>query len=113
MSTAQSLYKKLIISKDSKHHLILADLFLLVFGRKLSPNEWGLFRKILRIYGSETMYWALLSSAQATGPNPLAYVFGVCKGIVREGITKTDDTMLEINTAKCLNELKRIREELI
>ena len=112
MYTAQDIYKRLIASEESSHHLILAGLFELVFNRKLRKNEWGMLRKIIRIYGSETVYWAILSSAQATGPTPLAYVFGVCKGMTKEAVAPATNIIMDARTQKRLSELRRIREDL-
>ena len=111
-NTAQDFYKKLTSSENTTHHLILAGLFELVFGRKLKRNEWGMLRKLIRIHGSEMVYWAILSSAQATGSTPLAYVFGVCKGMTREAVAPATNIIMDARTQRRLSELKRIREEL-
>jgi len=111
MDTAQGIYKRLINTETKTHYLILANLFELVFGRKLKNTEWGFLRKLIRIYGSEMVYWAILSSARAAGDTPLVYVASVCKGMLREAVTPTLDTTLETDTKKCLAELKKIKEE--
>ena len=113
MYTAQDIYKKLISAEETTHHLVLAGLFELIFNRKLKRNEWGMLRKIIRIHGSERVYWAMLSSAQASGPTPLAYVFGVCKGMTKEAVAPATDDMLKVRTQQRLNELRQIREELV
>jgi len=112
MKTAQDFYKQLISTEEVSHHLVLAGLFELVFGRKLQRNEWGVLRKLIRIYGSDMVYWAILSSAQATGPTPLAYVFGVCKGMMKEAVTPDITIIMDAETRRRLSELRRIREEL-
>jgi len=112
VTTAQDIYKKLISTEETSHHLVLAGLFELVFGRKLQRNEWGMLRKLIRIYGSEMVYWALLASAQANGSTPLPYVMKVCNGMMEEAVAPATDDMLEARTQKRLNELKKIKEEL-
>ena len=112
MYTAQDIYEKLVASEESSHHLVLAGLFELVFVRKLKRNEWGMLRKLIRIYGSETVYWAILASAQAIGPTPLAYVFGVCKGMMKDEVATDITVIMDADTQKRLNELRKIREEL-
>jgi len=113
MYTAQDIYEKLVAADSTTHHLVLAGLFELVFNRKLKRNEWGMLRKIIRIYGSEVVYWAILASAQATGPTPLAYVFGVCKGMMKELVAPATTVIMDARTQKRLSELRKIREELV
>jgi len=112
MNTAHEIYKHLGRAEKTTHHLVLASLFELVFGRKLRRNEWGFLRKLIRIYGSEMVYWALLASAQANGPTPLAYVMGVCRGMMKEAATTNITVIVDTRTQKRLNELRKIREEL-
>jgi len=112
MKTAQDFYKQLISAEATTHHLVLAGLFEVIFNRRVQRNEWGLLRKLIRIYGSEMVYWAMLSSAQATGPTPLAYVMGVCKGMMKEAVVSEITVIMDADTQKRLRELRRIREEL-
>lgn len=112
MKTAQDFYKQLISADVTTHHLVLAGLFEIVFNRRLQRNEWGMLRKLIRIYGSEIVYWAILASVNAKGPTPLSYVFGTCKNMLKEAIAPETNDMLEAETQKYLNELKQILEEI-
>jgi hypothetical protein len=72
-----------------------------------------MLRKLIRIHGSEMVYWAILASAQATGPTPLAYVFGVCKGMTKEAVAPATNIIMDARTQRRLNELRKIRDDLI
>lgn len=111
--TAQEIHKKLESSKEDTHHLVLSALFNLVFGRKLRSNEWGFFRKLLRIYGSEILYWALLASANINSDTtPLVYVSKVCSGMLRESVSvPAGDTCTEDEALRILAELQKEQDE--
>lgn len=82
---AQKIYIKLQESEESSHHLPLSTLFKSVFGRKLRTTEWGHFRKLINLYGSEIVYWALLASSNIdSSGKPLLYVTKVCVGMLKE-----------------------------
>ena len=112
MKTAQDFYRQLISADATTHHLVLAGLFEIVFNRGLQRNEWGMLRKLIRIYGSEIVYWAVLDSAQSTGPTPLAYVMGVCKGMMKEAVAPEMAVIMDARTQQRLNELRKIQEDL-
>lgn len=81
----QQIYKDLLKADKKTEHLILSRLFRRVFGRALRTTEWGHFRKLINLYGAETVYWAVLNSMNidASG-KPLAYVTKVCIGLLQE-----------------------------
>jgi len=68
-------------------HLILARVFSEIFGRKLRNEEWGWLRRLIKLYGSETVFWALLSSVGISNTNkPLAYVSKICINWLADGV---------------------------
>lgn len=82
---AQELYEQLENTKDDKKHLVLAKVFRTVFNRDLKSKEWGFLRRLQKIYGSDTVFWALLSSFHIdSSGQPLKYVTAVCKGMAKE-----------------------------
>jgi len=104
--TVQDVLQKLMNSEASTHHLVLAGLFSMVFSRKLRTTEWGHLRKLINLYGSETVYWALLNSSHidASG-KPLAYVSKVCIGMIRD---RANDTR-QIDSLRALT-IETLRE---
>jgi len=87
MSRVTDLYEELHNCTEGKEYLTLAKLFSCVFGRKIQRNEWGLLRKLITLYGSELMYWAMLKSAHLTNTsNPLIYVSRVCSNSLAEEV---------------------------
>jgi len=84
---AQEIYKRLLKADKKTYHLILAELFQMVFGRKVKTSEWGFLRKLINLYGAEPVYWALLkSSAIDSSGNPLLYVRGVCVNTLQQQV---------------------------
>lgn len=103
----QQIYKDLLKAGKKTEHLILARLFREAFGRPLRTTEWGHFRKLINLYGAETVYWAVLSSMNidASG-KPLAYVSKVCIGILRE---EAKQSKINISYAATLALLRSIK----
>jgi len=83
--TVQDILQQLTNSEAATHHLVIANLFNMVFGRRVRTTEWGHLRKLINMYGAETVYWAMLNSSHidATG-KPLIYVSRVCTGMVKD-----------------------------
>ena len=105
--SAQEIYTRLLVSGNGEH-LILAELFKLVFNRNLKPTEWGFLRKLIKLYGAELVYWSMLNSAGISNTdNPLPYVMKVCVGTLkRETIfTGSDKASLSRQTQALLNEM--------
>jgi len=105
--TVQDIYTRLMESEEGSYHLVLANLFNMVFGRKVRPTEWGHLRKLINLYGPETVYWAMLSSShiEATG-KPLVYVSRVCIGMVKDRANETSHTdKLRADTIRLIREL--------
>lgn len=105
---AQEIYSRILTTDEKSHHLHLASLFKLVFNRDLKVIEWGHLRKLIRIYGSEVVYWALLGSSNIrdTGA-PLSYVSKVCTGVLKDDAEPSSDTsVLEKETELLLDSIK-------
>ena len=105
---AQEIYNRILTTDEKSHHLHLAGLFKLVFNRNLKTSEWGFLRKLIRIYGSEVVYWGLLGSSNIrdTG-NPLAYVSKVCAGVLKNQTEPSIDvSVLERETNVLLDSVK-------
>lgn len=105
--SAQEIYTRLLVSGSGKH-LILAELFKLVFNRALKPTEWGFLRKLIKLYGAELVYWSILNSANISNThNPLAYVMKVCIGTLKREIVSvsSDKKSLSRQTQNLLNEM--------
>jgi len=81
----QELYVKLTNTAAESQHLVLSDVFKMTFNRSLRASEWGFLRKLMRLYGAGTVFWALIKSSniQDRG-NPLVYVSRVCIGMLEE-----------------------------
>lgn len=90
----QKLYKELLETEEKSRYLILSKVFLHVFGRKVRRNEWGFLRKLIKMYGSEVVFWSMVSSfsIDASG-TPLKYVATVCRNIVKEDLETSAQPM--------------------
>lgn len=102
---AQVIYKELMVAPETTHHLVLAKLFSLVFGRRVRSKEWGHLRKLINIYGAEVVYWAILNSAKIDGSGaPLVYVSKVCTGLLQNE-TKESKSELSLKTPALVQEM--------
>jgi len=109
MSSAHEIYARLLNSSDGNVHLVLAELFRLVYNRGVRKSEWGSLRKLIRIYGAEVVYWATLHSANANSSgNVFSYISKVCIGILNEKSEKsvTVDCRLEEDTKSLLKSFR-------
>ncbi len=79
------LYSKLKKAESGSRYLVLAKVFETVFGRKLHQSEWGFLRRLIKLYGAETVFWALISSFSIDSKGtPLKYVATVCRNTAQE-----------------------------
>jgi len=111
----KELYNELKTVDPKSHHLILAKLFTLVFGRELRVKEWPFFRKIIRIFGSETVFWAIINSARASG-TVLPYIYKVCMGETKSIVEDREsyDSRMELNTRRVIDTNKNfVRPNLL
>lgn len=84
---AQKLYKQLIETEEKSRYLVLAKVFKEVFGRKIRRNEWGFLRKLVNLYGSESVFWGIMSSINISSEGtPLKYVATVCRNTTKEDL---------------------------
>lgn len=103
MNAPEILQKLRTVDKET-HYLLLANLFKLAFGRKLRTAEWGHLRKLINIYGSELVYWAVLGSVGIDAERkPLAYVTKVCSGMLKE-LIQPAPLMIQRETQLLLDE---------
>lgn len=115
MSTVGEMYKRLRDATEETHHLVLASHFKKIFGRKLRRNEWGHLRKLIKLYGPETMFEAMLMSSNINSEgSPLSYIAKVCIGISKKQWEKPDEPdedYLFRETEKVLKEMKEFMKE--
>ena len=107
----QQIYKDLLKADKKAEHLILARLFKMVFGRSLRTTEWGHLRKLINLYGAETVYWAMLNSMNidASG-KPLAYVTKVCIGLLQEETKRCKVDISHAITLALLHSIKAYKQ---
>lgn len=103
----QQIYQELLRGSKDNYHLTLSRLFRLAFGRNVREPEWGFLRKLINMYGPDTVYWAILNSSNidASG-NPLVYVSKVCIGMLRVASKERDVGLLEKETEETLSSMK-------
>lgn len=109
--TVTEIYSGMVASDKKAHHLHLGKLFRLVFERPLEQGEWGFLRRLISMYGSETVFWAMVDSSSITNTtNPLAYVAKVCAGTIREKTAhgKVSDLVLEEKTKLLLDSVRKL-----
>ncbi len=72
--------RKQLESAENQPHLILGRLFQIICNRKLRSTEWGILRKLIKLYGPMSVFSAMLSSVHIDGNRaPLNYVSKICK----------------------------------
>jgi len=107
------IYIKLMDIDDNSAHLLLSSLFSLVFNRKLKRTEWGSLRKLVRIYGREIVYWAILNSARiSAGDNVFGYIGKVCTGLLKEETKHSNiqNNLLDIRTRGLIAEFREYKQ---
>lgn len=104
---AQELYVKLVNTKVESQHLVLSNVFSEIFNRSLQSSEWGFLRRLMRLYGPEVVFWALLRSSNIYDKgNPLAYVSRVCIGLLEDAAKQPTSYSRMEETEQLLLELR-------
>jgi hypothetical protein len=105
---AQEIYLRLKESDSSTDYRILAELYNMVFGKSLKKSEWGRFRKMIKLYSPEVVYWAILSSAhiRSSSSSPLNYVTKVCIGMLREDLEGDEQVAHSNDLTDLISELQ-------
>jgi len=105
---AQEIYLRLKASDSSTDYRILAELYNMVFGKGLKKSEWGRFRKMIKLYSPEVVYWAILSSAhiRSSSSSPLNYITKVCIGMLKEDLEEDNSVFHSHDLTDLISELR-------
>jgi hypothetical protein len=115
----QDYYQKLIQSETP--HLILASFYTALFDKELQNSEWGMLRRLIKLYGREVVFDALVRTASSTtvdtSKSLWPYVNSVAIGLT-DTANKVTKQSIETNktidrTIILIQELKQINSALV
>lgn len=107
--SALEMFKQLQEATPENAHLTLASVFSKVFGRKLQTREWPILRRLVDLYGRDTVFWSILRAAHILDDSSVfSYISSICTNTFKVSVTTHDDGLQE----KTQERIKTMRDLL-